>query len=95
MKKLFFGMLVAVTAFGGSVATYASALKFSNSKGDPQWFRYHGGSETNGNNYTATVSIPSTCSGGDQLCAILAPEDPDNPGHPIVSQKTDTRYHSS
>ena len=92
MKKLFFGMLVAVTAFGGSVATYASSLKFSHSKEDPQWYRYNGGSETNGNSYTATVSLPSNCTGGDNLCAILAPEDPNNLGHPIVVDKTDTRF---
>ncbi|TCD28627.1 hypothetical protein EZ456_04355 [Pedobacter psychrodurus] len=92
MKKLIFGMLVAVTAVGGSVATYASTMFNANGKLTPQWYRYNGGSPTDGNNYTATVSLPSECGGSATLCAILAPENPDNLGHPIVEQKTDTEF---
>jgi len=92
MKKLIFGMLVAVTAVGGSVATYASTLKNSSGKVIPQWYRYVEGEESEGSSYTATVGQPDGCDGGETLCAILAEPDPANPGHPIVTSQTDDAF---
>jgi len=90
MKKMFFGMLVAIVAVGGSVATYASQLKSGNGKNVPQWYRYEGGDETLPGSYTATTSFPDECSGGETLCAILAEPNPANPNQPIVNSQTES-----
>ncbi|RQO77790.1 hypothetical protein DBR40_07385 [Pedobacter sp. KBW01] len=90
MKKLFFGMLVAVAALGGSVATYAKTFKYAGDKTERQWFRYNGGPEDEGDSYTITESLPEECGGDDELCAIFALEDTGNPGHPVVDSQTDS-----
>lgn len=90
MKKLFLGMLVAIVAVGGSVGTYASSLH-SNGKLAPVWYSFTGDDPEDPNDYTRKESEPSGCTGGTNVCAILAEPDAGDTTHPnlnIVSQTT-------
>jgi len=89
MKKLIFGMLVAVTAVGGSVATYASQLKSGNGKLVPVWYRFDGTDQDNPQDYTVTTSAPEECLGGDLRCKILAEPRSGDEQHPNLSQISD------
>lgn len=95
MKKLIFGMLVAVTAAGGSIATYASTLVKGQGKLEAQWFRYHGGDINDPSNYTATTSLPQECDGGQVRCAILAEPNPSNPNNPVPGTPQDVAFKSN
>ncbi|MCX2429609.1 hypothetical protein [Pedobacter sp. GR22-10] len=88
MKKLIFGMLVAVTAVGGSVATYASSLKSGHANLVPQWYRFDGTDQDDPQSYTATASAPTECSGGNVRCAILAEPQSGDAAHPDLANIT-------
>ncbi len=68
-------------------AVIGSFAMRSDNSDDPSW-RYVSGSETNPNNYV--VGNPG-CSGSDNICKILARQDPSNPGHPQISPALATR----
>lgn len=90
MKKLFFGMLVAVVATGGSLMSYASNLvNHSKGKADATWFRYHGVDPTDPANYTATTEVPEGCGTGSNLCAILAEPSATNSNRPNLLTQSD------
>lgn len=78
-------MLVAVTAIGGSVATYASTLINPGSKTAPAWYRYVSGDPESPTSYTATDAQPADCGGGDITCAVLAEPNSLNPEQPDLS----------
>lgn len=58
----------------------------------PNWFRFHGGDINDPSNFSATVNIES-CTGGSNLCAILAEPNPLNPASPLMETITERSYH--
>lgn len=58
----------------------------------PNWFRFHGGDQNDPNNFSSTVSVPD-CTGGSNLCAILAEPNPQEPASPLMETITERAFH--
>jgi len=89
---MFFGMLVAIVAVGGSVATHASSLKGGNGKLVPAWYSFTGSDSENPADYTRVDNEPSGCSTGPTVCSILAEPSSSNQAQPNLNMISETHY---
>lgn len=81
MKKYFAGLIAFIIAV--SAAAFTAPEQLAN-----QTWKYNSGSVTNENSYTP--GDPG-CAGNANICKIVAPEDPANPGHPQISSSLANR----
>jgi len=74
--------MVAATAF-------VFAFKPAPKQFDDSLWAYQSGTVTDGSSYAPLDG--ESCEGEDNICAVMAPEDPSNPGHPFLDSDLQTR----
>lgn len=84
--KLNVALLAFVLATTAVFAFKAPVKHFTN----PYWAYDGTGSVTDPSNYTELSGGPS-CGVSGNICAIMAPEDPNNPGEPQINSGLQTR----
>ena len=87
MRTLKINLALAALLIGGTLAfAFTAPVKHSTST----YWEYVSGSVTDESSYTAVMS-PSCPSGTANICAILAPADPNNPNEPQIDSNLSGR----
>lgn len=90
MKRIKINLAIVAMLFGvtAAFAFKAPAHQFTN----PTW-QYQGGAVTDPASYMEVSGNP-TCGTSGNLCQIVAPEDPSNPGEPLINSSLASRISS-